>query len=186
MATANIRLLCFLGLILHFIPSIAQTPDFKKLSGLVRQAALESVAFTRRTSSSRSITAFVKTDSHQRDDMLAKHGCIQHAHWGNIAIATIPLNQLATLSREPSVLRIEAGSHAALCVDTAAKITRGQSPCEVHLQRYRCGSRPLRIPLLSNRNVQVWTHHELHSRVLTQFHFTSLCNNFNSHNSISF
>ena len=122
MATANIRLLCFLGLILHFAPSIAQTPDFKKLSGLVRQAALESVAFTRGTTSNRSITAFVKTDSRQHDDILAKYGCRQHARWGNIAIATIPLNQLAALSQEPSVLRIEAGCHASLCVDTAAMI----------------------------------------------------------------
>lgn len=73
MTTANIRLLCFLGLILHFIPSIAQTPDFKKLSGLVRQAALESVAFTRGTSSNRSITAFVKTDSRQPDIQAISH-----------------------------------------------------------------------------------------------------------------
>ena len=95
----------------------AQTADFRKLSALVRQAALESAAFTRGASYGRTITAFVKTDN---DNILTRYGCRRHARWGDIIIASIPLNQLAALSREPSVRRIEAGPRSSLCVDTAA------------------------------------------------------------------
>ena len=35
--------------------------------------------------------------------------------------------------------------------------------------------------LLLDGDVQVGAHHEFHTRVLTQLHFTSLCNYFNSH-----
>ena len=104
---------------LRFASLAAQTADFRKLSGLARQAALESTAFTRGGNHSRTLTAFVKTDN---DDILARYGCRQYARWGDIIIASIPLNQLAALSREPSVRRIEAGARASLCVDTAAMI----------------------------------------------------------------
>ena len=103
----------------RFASLAAQTADFRKLSGLARQAALESTAFTRGGNHSRTLTAFVKTDN---DDILARYGCRQYARWGDIIIASIPLNQLAALSREPSVRRIEAGARASLCVDTAAMI----------------------------------------------------------------
>ena len=103
----------------RFASLAAQTADFRKLSGLARQAALESAAFTRGENHSRTLTAFVKTDN---DDILARYGCRQYARWGDIIIASIPLNQLAALSREPSVRRIEAGARASLCVDTAAMI----------------------------------------------------------------
>ena len=103
----------------RFASLAAQTADFRKLSGLARQAALESAAFTRGGNHSRTLTAFVKTDN---DDILARYGCRQYARWGDIIIASIPLNQLAALSREPSVRRIEAGARASLCVDTAAMI----------------------------------------------------------------
>ena len=116
---AKIRLIFLLGLMLHLAISAAQTADFRKLSVLARQAALEDAAFTRGVSHSRTITAFVKTDN---DDILAKYGCRRHARWGDVAIASIPLDQLAALSREPSVRRIEAGPRASLCVDTAAMI----------------------------------------------------------------
>lgn len=99
--------------------SAAQTADFRKLSGLARQAALESATFTRGVSHRRTLTAFVKTDN---DVILSRYGCRQHARWGNIVIASIPLEQLPALSREPSVRRIEAGTRASLCVDTAAMI----------------------------------------------------------------
>ena len=103
----------------RFASLAAQTADFRKLSGLARQAALESAAFTRGENHNRTLTAFVKTDN---DDILARYGCRRHARWGDISIASIPLNQLAALSREPSVRRIEAGARASLCVDTAAMI----------------------------------------------------------------
>ena len=114
---AKIRLIILLGLILRLATATAQTADFRKLSGLARQVALEEAAFTRRAFHGRTITAFVKTDN---DDILARYGCRRHARWGDISIASIPLNQLAALSREPSVRRIEAGARASLCVDTAA------------------------------------------------------------------
>ena len=114
---AKIRLIILLGLILRLATATAQTADFRKLSGLARQAALEEAAFTRGAFHGRTITAFVKTDN---DDILARYGCRRHARWGDISIASIPLNQLAALSREPSVRRIEAGARASLCVDTAA------------------------------------------------------------------
>ena len=114
---AKLRLIFLLGLILRLATATAQTADFSKLSGLAKQAALETTTFTRGGSHSRTITAFVKTDN---DNILASYGCRQHARWGDIIIASIPLNQLAALSREPSVRRIEAGARAALCVDTAA------------------------------------------------------------------
>lgn len=112
---------------LRFASLAAQTADFRKLSGLARQAALESAAFTRGENHNRTLTAFVKTDN---DDILARYGCRQYARWGDIIIASIPLNQLATLSREPSIRRIEAGARASLCVDTAAMIVNVLSAYE--------------------------------------------------------
>ena len=114
---AKLRLIILLGLMLRVAALAAQTADFRKLSGLVRQAALESAAFTRGGAYGRTITAFVKTDN---DNILARYGCRRHSRWGDIIIASIPLNQLAALSREPSVRRIEAGPRSSLCVDTAA------------------------------------------------------------------
>ena len=111
----------------RFASLAAQTADFRKLSGLARQAALESAAFTRGENHNRTLTAFVKTDN---DDVLARYGCRQYARWGDIIIASIPLNQLAALSREPSVRRIEAGARASLCVDTAAMIVNVLSAYE--------------------------------------------------------
>ena len=102
---AKIRLIILLGLILRLATATAQTADFRKLSGLARQAALEEAAFTRGGSYGRTITAFVKTDN---DNILARYGCRRHSRWGDIIIASIPLNQLAALSREPSIRRIEA------------------------------------------------------------------------------
>ena len=67
---AKLRLIFLLGLILRLATATAQTADFGKLSGLAKQAALETTTFTRGGSHSRTITAFVKTDN---DDILARY-----------------------------------------------------------------------------------------------------------------
>ena len=106
----------------------AQTPDFRKLSGLVRQAAMEtaiSPAMTRGMTdynNQRSITAFVKVDKQSADSIFSVYGCRKYAQWGDIAIASIPLRHLALLSKEKSVRRIEAGSHSSALLDTTAVI----------------------------------------------------------------
>lgn len=53
------------------------------------------------------VTAFVKL-AQSGEEVLQHEGCKVWAHWGNVYIATIPMDRLAHLSLKPEVCRIEA------------------------------------------------------------------------------
>ena len=70
----------------------------------------------------RTIVAFVCISPDEADRVFAKHRCRQHAQWGDIFIASIPLGEVGALSMESAVRRIEASQSSQLCVDTTAAI----------------------------------------------------------------
>lgn len=68
-----------------------------------------------------SLTAFVRiADDGER--VLRDNGCTPLARFGNIYIASIPLNRLGALSLENSVMRIEAGAPCTAQMDTTRMI----------------------------------------------------------------
>ena len=101
----------------------AQTAETGKLSTFVRQALKESQQAQLVTrgddaqAAPRHIIAFVK--AHGGTDLLKKHGCQTYAQWGDIHIARIPLSNIAALSAETQVERIEAQASARQLLDTA-------------------------------------------------------------------
>ena len=105
----------------------AQQADYRKMSPWVRQAAASAITTQRQSPTrfqqpQRNITAFVQTNDAQADTLLSKYGCRHYAQLGDIAIATIPLNQLPALSRHPAVRRIEANRPAQTLMDTVPTI----------------------------------------------------------------
>ena len=98
-----------------------------KLSGYVRQAVAENCQkpFTRSVDGgqrARSITAFVKLEEEQADDLLRKYGCKKYAQWEDIVIASIPLEKVEALAAERAVSRIEANGRATALMDTTALV----------------------------------------------------------------
>ena len=120
------------------VVSIAQTAGTGKMSAFVRKALKESrgqslcnpvaeLPAHRRDSphdssphDSRDILAFVKVSD--GTEVLKKYGCQTYAQWGDIHIARIPLKNLAALSAETQVKRIEAHASAHQLLDTATTI----------------------------------------------------------------
>lgn len=107
----------------------AQTADRSKMSRLVRQAvadhsqqAARSRAGSQASPRQACMTAFVRIEDGETDAILQRYGCRQYARWGDVSIAEIPLSNLADLSAEPSVRRIEASPSCTLLMDTTAGI----------------------------------------------------------------
>ena len=119
----SLCLLAFLSL-----PLSAQRPCWGKMSPflrhLVRQESnasrqvLPSIART-----SLSVLSFIKLDDPQ---VLADYGCTELARVGQVYIADIPISQLAALSADPRVLRIEARQGNRLTTDRMASILNAQ------------------------------------------------------------
>ena len=103
--------------------AIAQTAETDKMSAFVRKALKESWGQSLRRDSphdSRDILAFVKVS--EGTEVFKKYGCQTYAQWGDIHIARIPLKNLAALSAETQVKRIEAHASAHQLLDTATTI----------------------------------------------------------------
>ena len=120
----NVLLLLLVGLVLMVY---GQSTSHKKLSGYVRQAVAEnrSQLLTRSVDgaqSSRSITAFVRIEEKQADDILRKYGCRKYAQWEDIVIASIPLENIEAFATEGAVSRIEANGRASALMDTTALV----------------------------------------------------------------
>lgn len=64
------------------------------------------------------VTAFVKL-AQGRDDLLRHEGCKVWANWGNVYVATIPMNRVARLTLLPEVCRIEANMSPKVMMDSA-------------------------------------------------------------------
>ena len=117
----NALLLILVGLVLV---TYGQSASHRKLSGYVRQAVVENrrLPSTRSVQRARSITAFVKLEKEQADDVLRKYGCKKYAQWEDIVIASIPLENVEALATERAVSRIEANGRASALMDTTALV----------------------------------------------------------------
>ena len=117
----NALLLIFVGLVLM---AYGQHASHRKLSGYVRQAVVENrcLPSTRSVQRARSITAFVRIEKGQAEQILRKYGCKQYAQWEDIVIASIPLENVKALAAERAVSRIEANGRASALMDTTALV----------------------------------------------------------------
>lgn len=71
-------------------------------------------------------TVFLQTTETLTDEILSQYNCHIYAQLGDIAIATLPLDQVAALAQQPSVMRIEANQTAHTTMDTTAIVTHTQ------------------------------------------------------------
>lgn len=103
-----------------------QSVNHRKMSHYVRQAVAENHhhSLTRSIDGEHraTITAFIRINGHQTDDILRKHGCRKFAQWEDIVIASIPLDQVEALAAERNVSRIEANRGAHALMDTTALV----------------------------------------------------------------
>ncbi|WP_311551106.1 S8 family serine peptidase [Prevotella pallens] len=119
------RISCLYIFSLFVMCVFAQQPNYNKMSPLVREAATDVIQQRRQAPSiypeqyQPTITAFAKF-SGNADGLIKKYSCRQLAKVDNIYILSIPLNQLAGLSNEKNVLRIEAGNGNRIQMDTTA------------------------------------------------------------------
>ena len=90
-----------------------------------RQASSNSTAKTgrRAETASKLTTVFVQMNDSLDDNTLAQYGCKKYAQLGDIAIVTMPLDYVDSLSQHPAVLRIEANDKAHTTMDTVPGIT---------------------------------------------------------------
>lgn len=101
----------------------SQTAEAGKMSAFVRKALKESMCEQPATRGrnaqtvQRRLLAFVKVRDGQ--SLLKKYDSQVYAQWGDIYIASIPLSNLAALSAEAQVERIEAKASAHQLLDTA-------------------------------------------------------------------
>ena len=80
-------------------------------------------------------TVFVQMNDSLDDQTLAQYGCKKYAQLGDIAIVTVPLDKIDSLSQHPKVLRIEANDKAHTTMDTVPGISNLlplYHPTEVH------------------------------------------------------
>lgn len=119
------RISCLYIFSLFVMCVFAQQPNYNKMSPLVREAATDVIQQRRQAPSiypeqyQSTITAFAKF-SGNADGLIKKYRCRQLAKVDNVYILSIPLNQLAGLSNEKNVLRIEAGNGNRIQMDTTA------------------------------------------------------------------
>ena len=117
-----------LSLLFLALPCLAQQADYTKMSSYVRRAVVQQQAQRRKAPSFRGqaplMSAIVKSSSSQ---VLQQHGCQIKAQWGDLYIVTLRTNCLAELSREPQVLRIEAGEPCVANMDTSRTITHADA-----------------------------------------------------------
>jgi Kef-type K+ transport system membrane component KefB/subtilisin family serine protease len=106
------------------LPAMAQRADFSKMSSYIRRAAIQQTVERHKAPSFRSqaplMSAIVKSTSPQ---VFQRHGCKIQAQWGDLYIVSLRTNRLSALSREPQVLRIEAGEPCVAYMDTSRHVT---------------------------------------------------------------
>ncbi len=117
-----------LSLLFLALPCLAQQADYSKMSSYVRRAVVQQHAQRRKAPSFRGkaplMSAIVKATS---PHVLQQYGCQIKAQWGDLYIVTLRTNRLAELSREPQVLRIEAGEPCVANMDTSRTITHADA-----------------------------------------------------------
>ena len=110
------------------LTALARTDGQRKVTGLARQALMEqrerNSANSRMLSKTvgQQLTAFVRLQRQQADDVLSRYCCRILAQAGDICIVSIPLDRLEALAEEPAVMRIEAGRRTVTTLDTTLTI----------------------------------------------------------------
>lgn len=120
------RTLLLLTMACAWLMTVAQRPDYGKMSSLVRQLAIDEAVSQNRakslgTSRGRQLCAFVRI-SGDGDDVLRQYGCTPLMSEDDIWVASIPVGRLAALSRSAQVKRIEAGRGNHVEMDTVPLI----------------------------------------------------------------
>ena len=112
---------CMLAvLLLVAVQMSAQRVGYQKMSSLVRRASVEHRAMRRmpaRIGHEQELCAFVRVEG-DCAEVLRVHGCRVLAQFGQVAIASIPLERLTQLSADMRVQRIEAGERCSLQMDS--------------------------------------------------------------------
>lgn len=107
--------------------------DYRKMSGHVKGIVVkqeQKVNATRSliphtshiTHQPSRLTAFVRIDGADADEVWSNYGCKPYAHYGDNYIVGIPLDAVGALSDHPTVRRIEASPSGFLTMDTTAII----------------------------------------------------------------
>lgn len=115
---------------LLIVTSHSLATEYQKLSGYVRSLLLSSPqpALSRSLSESpqrsRLLTAFMKVDAGEVDEVCRDYQLRCHARKGDIAIVSIPIDRLSALSHHPAVHRIEASPTAFLTMDTTRVVVK--------------------------------------------------------------
>ena len=124
----------FLLCSLLIVASHSLATDYHKLSGYVKhfasygeaQAGLSrgSTATSERSAAhaERTLTAFLKADEAQIEELCSNYGLRLFTRLGDIAIVGIPLSSIGPLSEHPAVRRIEANPSGHLAMDTTTII----------------------------------------------------------------
>lgn len=117
----------YLGLLLLIVgvlSSYAQRADYSKMSAFVRQTMLEHAATARQLTRSGAkdaskICAFVRIKG-DAEEVMRLYDCTRLADFGDIYIVDIPLRNMAFLSKDKRVQRIEAGQGTSIATDSVA------------------------------------------------------------------
>ena len=118
---------------LLFVSIAHRATDYRKMSGHVKGIVVkqeQKVNATRSliphtshiTHQPSRLTAFVRIDGADADDVWSNYGCKPYAHFGDNYIVGIPLDAVGALSDHPAVRRIEASPSGFLTMDTTAII----------------------------------------------------------------
>ena len=118
---------------LLFVSIAHRATDYRKMSGHVKGIVVkqeQKVNATRSllphtshiTHQPSRLTAFVRIDGADADEVWSNYGCKPYAHYGDNYIVGIPLDAVGALSDHPAVRRIEASPSGFLTMDTTAII----------------------------------------------------------------
>lgn len=118
------KLLYTLLLFALALPLQAQRPNYGKMSSMLRQIAHQQNHCQVKGKKARSVNrqeicAFIRI-TQDADEVLEHHSCRKLAQFGDIYIASIPLNRLNTLSLDNRVTRIEANRTHSVHTDILA------------------------------------------------------------------
>ena len=121
-----------LYILLISIGATAQKPAYYKMSSLVREAVLEDILQNTNNDNKlynnkvkvqqSSITAFVKINADNPDEIIKKNKCKKITKIGDVYILSIPLSCLSDLSNCMEVERIEAGKGTEVQLDTTINL----------------------------------------------------------------
>ena len=141
--------LSFLCAALLLVSIAHRATDYRKMSGHVKGIVIKQEQKVNATRSllphtsnlkhqTPRLTAFVRIDDADADEVWNTYGCKPYAHFGDNYIVGILLDAIGALSDHPAVRRIEASPSGFLTMDTTAiiiganKVQDPMGPLNVH------------------------------------------------------